>query len=48
MGVNPAKVKEAKEVAEKGKVEGTNVSTLAKNMRSVVTWEDLIVEISKQ
>ena len=48
MGVNPVKVKEAKAVAEKGKVEGTNVSTLAKNMRSVVSWEDLIVEISKQ
>lgn len=41
-GVNPAKVKLAKDVAELGKASGTNVSTIAKNMREVVSWEDLI------
>ena len=40
-GVDPVKVKAAKEVAEAGKVAGTNVSTTAKNMRAVVSWEDL-------
>lgn len=38
--VSPEKVKAAKEVAEQGKVAGTNVSTIAKNMRSIVSWED--------
>lgn len=39
--VDPVKVKNAKEVAEKGKIEGQSVSTIAKNMRSCVAWEDL-------
>ena len=48
MGVDPAKVKKAKDVAEAGRASNTNVSTIAKNMRAEVTWEDLIVEISKK
>ena len=40
-GVNPNKVREAKKIAEQGKVAKTNVSTIAKNMRAVVSWEDL-------
>lgn len=48
MGVDPVKVKSAKEVAEAGKVKGDRTSTIAKNMRAVVSWEDLIVEINKQ
>lgn len=39
--VNPSKVKEAKEVAELGKASKTHSATLAKNMRSVVSWDDL-------
>lgn len=39
--VSPSKVKAAKEVAEKGKVAGTNVSTIAKNMRACVPWDDI-------
>ena len=39
--VDPAKVKAAKEVAEEGKVAGSYVSTIAKNMRAVVAWSDL-------
>ena len=38
--VSPEKVKAAKEVAEAAKVAGTNVTTMAKNMRAVVSWED--------
>ena len=40
-GVNPIKVKAAKEVAEKAKVEGTHISTMASNMRKCVLWEDI-------
>lgn len=40
-GVDPVKVKTAKEVAEQGKVQGANVSTIAKNMRAIVSWEDI-------
>lgn len=40
-GVDPVKVKAAKEVAEQGKSAKTNVSTIAKNMRACVPWEDL-------
>lgn len=40
-GVDPNKVREAKIVAEQGKVAKTNVSTIAKNMRAIVSWEDL-------
>lgn len=39
--VDPVKVRNAKEVAEQGKVANTNVSTIAKNMRACVSWEDL-------
>lgn len=39
--VDPVKVKNAKDVAEQGKVAGTNVSTIAKNMRACVPWEDI-------
>ena len=45
MGVDPNKVKSAKEVAELGRVNGTNVSTIAKSMREQVLWEDLIVNM---
>jgi hypothetical protein len=40
-GVDPNKVREAKKIAEQGKVAKTNVSTIAKNMRAIVSWEDL-------
>lgn len=40
-GVSPIKVKAAKEVAEQGKVNKTNVSTIAKNMRECVPWSDI-------
>ncbi len=39
--VNPVKVKKAMEVAEQGKIAGLSVSTIAKNMRGCVAWEDL-------
>lgn len=44
-GVNPLKVYEAKQVAERGKVNGDVVSTIAANMRKIVAWEDLEVNI---
>ena len=44
--VSPDKVKNAKEVAEQGKVDNTNVSTIAKNMRACVPWEDIQNTIS--
>ena len=40
-GGSPAKVKKAKDVAEEGKVNRTRVTTIAKNMRSQVSWEDI-------
>lgn len=40
MGVDPAKIREAKVIAEDAKVKGTNVSTMAKSMREVVSWEE--------
>ena len=43
--VDPNKVREAKIVAEQGKVAGTNVSTIAKNMRACVPWEDIKANI---
>lgn len=43
--VEPSKVKAAKEVAEAGKVAGTNVTTLAKSMRDCVPWEDIEANI---
>lgn len=39
--VSPTKVKEAMDVAINGKVAGTNVSTVAKNMRACVSWADM-------
>lgn len=39
--VTPNKIKEAKKVAESGKRNGTSVSTIAKNMRACVSWEDI-------
>ena len=39
--VNPIKVKAAKEIAEQGKVAGTAVTSIAKNMRGCVAWTDL-------
>lgn len=41
------KIKKAKEVAEKGKVEGLYATTIGKNMRAIVSWEDLAVNIVK-
>lgn len=43
--VDPVKVKNAKNVAVQGKVAGTNVSTIAKNMRACVPWEDIEASI---
>lgn len=43
--VEPSKVKAAKDVAEAGKVAGTNVTTLAKSMRDCVPWEDIEANI---
>lgn len=40
-GVDPAKVRAAKNVAEQGRAAGTGVSTIAKNMRACVAWEDI-------
>ncbi|MCH5180136.1 MAG: hypothetical protein J1F32_02840 [Erysipelotrichales bacterium] len=39
--VDPVKVRNAKIVAEQGRAANTNVSTIAKNMRACVPWEDL-------
>lgn len=41
------KIKNAKEAAEKGKVEGLRAVSIAKNMREFVSWEDLAVNIVK-
>lgn len=46
-GVEEAKVKQAMEVAFKGKNEGIATTTIAKNMREVVLWEDLETNIIK-
>ena len=40
-GVSPEKVRDAKNIAEEGKVKGLAVTTIAKNMRGIVAWEDL-------
>lgn len=40
-GVDNAKVLEAYDVAVSGKIAGTHSSTLAKNMRAVVSWNDV-------
>ena len=40
-GVDPAKVKQAKDVAEQGKVEGKKTISIAKDMRTFVPWEDI-------
>ena len=47
MGTDIVKVRKAKEVAETGKVNNTNVSTIAKNMRGEVSWEDLTINMGK-
>ena len=39
--VDPSKVKQAKDVAEQGKTTGLAVTSIAKNMRNIVAWEDL-------
>lgn len=44
-GVDPSKVRAAMRVAEAAKVNGTHISTMAKNMRACVPWEDLEVNI---
>lgn len=43
--VDPIKVRDAKIIAEDGKAKGNAVTTIAKNMRSIVAWEDLEVGI---
>lgn len=40
-GVDPAKIKQAKDVAEQGRAAKTNVGTIAANMRKFVPWEDI-------
>ena len=45
--VSPSKVKKAKDVAEQGKSSKTSTTTIASNMRKVVAWEDLEVNILK-
>ena len=45
--VNPSKVKEAKEIAEQGKVDGLLPQSIASQMRKKVLWEDLEVSILK-
>lgn len=40
-GVDPAKVKLAKDAAEQGRAAKISVSTIAKNMRACVPWEDI-------
>ncbi len=40
-GVAPSKVKQAMEAAEAGKTSGTAVTSIAKNMRACVSWEDI-------
>lgn len=46
--VSPTKVRNAYKIAEEGKVNKTNVSTIAKNMRACVPWEDIQENILKQ
>lgn len=38
--VDPAKVKKAKDAAESGKSQGLATTTIAKNMRACVSWDD--------
>ncbi len=47
LGVDPVKVKAAMDVACAGKVAGSGVSTIAKNMRGCVSWEDCIVNLGE-
>lgn len=46
-GVNPVKVRKAKEVAEAGKVSGARVATIASNMRKEVPYEDIYNNVVK-
>lgn len=39
--VSPAKVSQAKKIAEKLKVEGKATSTIASQMRQIISWDDL-------
>lgn len=39
--VSPTKVRAAMKVAEEAKTQGTHISTMAKNMRGCVPWEDI-------
>ena len=45
MGAPTNKIKAAKEVAEVGRVNNTNVSTIAANMRKCVLWDDVIINL---
>ena len=48
MGADNVKIRAAKKVAEEGRVNNQNVGTIASNMRECVTWDDVIVNISKE
>lgn len=39
--VDPSKVRDAKVIAEEGKVAGTRVNTICAQMRGIVTWDDI-------
>ena len=41
------KVREAKRVAEEGKIQNLKAVTIAKNMRAVVSWDDMVKNIEK-
>ncbi len=45
--VQPTKVRNAMNAAVQGKVNGTNVSTIAKNMRGCVAWEDIATNLKE-
>lgn len=45
-GVNSTLVSNAYDVAVQGKIAGTTTTTIAKNMRGVVAWEDLVAGLS--
>ncbi len=47
-GVDPVKVKSAMDVAVEGKVTGVSTSTIAKNMRGCVSWEDIAVNFQNR
>ena len=43
-GVSPSKVYQAKLLAEEGRLAGSAVTTIAKNMRGVVSWDDVVAK----